>query len=155
MFPELALPPFEIRWRPAPQKKGSLQIWDIIRKKYVLLTPEEWVRQHFLHYLIQHLQYPPTSIALETEVPYFQSKKRADLVVYQLSTGKQLMVVECKAAHIALSESTMQQAALYNSQLRCPFVVITNGLEIHTWHVSQKGINPTELPHFSVLNNAL
>ena len=95
----LNLPPFDHRLQ---QQAGSTTIFDAIRKKYVVLTPEEWVRQHFVHYLIQHLRYPRTLISVEAGLRYNRMLRRSDLVVYGRD-GTPFMVVECKATTVPLS----------------------------------------------------
>lgn len=120
----LNLPPFEYKLKKA---EGKLWIFDIIRKKYVVLMPEEWVRQHFVHYLTASLNYPRTLIRIEGGLTFNQRKKRSDIVVYDRE-GAAWMVVECKSPEIALTEETLFQASVYNSTLRARYVVVTNGL---------------------------
>ena len=120
----LNLPPFDHR---VQRQAGSVMIFDAIRKKYVVLTPEEWVRQHFVHYLI-HLQYPRTLIGVEVGLRYNRMLRRSDIVVYGRD-GAPFMVVECKAASVALSAKVFEQVAVYNQPLRAEYLTVTNGLE--------------------------
>ena len=120
----LNLPPFDYKLKKAD---GKLFIFDVIRKKYTYLNPEEWVRQHFINYLISELKYPRSLITVEDGLQYNQRLKRTDIVVFDRN-GKPWMIVECKAPMIALSERTIFQASVYNSTLRAPFITITNGL---------------------------
>lgn len=119
----LSLPAFEYNVK--KQEKG-LYIYDIIRKKYVLLTPEEWVRQHFIHYLIHYKNYSPALIVIEKEIEVYGLKKRFDIVCYD-RLGKPYLIVECKAASVPLSQQVFDQVFGYNLALAAPYVAITNG----------------------------
>ncbi len=102
------------------------QIWDILRQKYVLLTPEEWVRQHFIHYLIT-LGYSKNLMASEQMVKYNNMSKRCDIVAFN-NKNETLLIVECKAPHIKLTQETFYQIAKYNSVLNAKYLVLTNGI---------------------------
>jgi hypothetical protein len=102
-------------------------ILDILRKKYLLLTPEEWVRQHFVHYLVHDLGYPKSLIKIEGGLKFNSLSKRSDIVVFSRE-GSPWMLVECKAPDVKLRQSTIEQAATYNHTLRARFLVITNGM---------------------------
>jgi hypothetical protein len=121
----LNLPQFDYK---IEKKAGKNAIFDMIRKKYVVLTPEEWVRQHFVHYLIEHLQYPKTLISIEGGLQYNRMQKRSDIVVYTRNTLP-FMLIECKAPEVKVSQRIFEQAAMYNQTLKAVYVVITNGLE--------------------------
>ena len=108
----------------------KLCIWDIIRKKYIVLTPEEWVRQHFVHHLINEHQYPKGLIKLESGLSYNQLLKRTDIQVFDRSGGL-FMIIECKAPYIELCSSVFAQAAQYNSVLKAPYLTIANGMTFH------------------------
>src|SRR5204863_9718286 len=95
----LNLPTFEYKLKKAD---GKVWIFDVIRKKFVVLTPEEWVRQHFVNYLIQHLQYPKSLIKIEGGLTFNQLQKRSDIVVFD-RFAKPWMVIECKAPTLRLS----------------------------------------------------
>lgn len=101
-------------------------IFDGIRKQWVLLTPEEWVRQNFVQYLILVLNYPASLISVEKEFYLGEVKKRFDLVVYD-KNAKPWMVIECKEMNVALNEGVLAQVLRYNIHLQAPFVFITNG----------------------------
>ena len=109
------------------KKDKKIQIFDPIRKKYVVLTPEEWVRQHFLNYLTEHLHFPRSLIRVEGGFHYNRMLKRSDIVVHGRK-GEPLMLVECKAPGVSIDEKTMEQAAAYNRILSARFLVLTNGL---------------------------
>ena len=108
------------------KEKDKEFLFDPLRKKWLLLTPEEWVRQNFLQYLIQVLNYPSSLIALEKEVSLGELKKRFDILVYN-KDHHPWMIVECKAADIKLNDDTLQQALRYNISVPAEFLVITNG----------------------------
>lgn len=101
-------------------------IYDEFRKRWVLLTPEEWVRQNFLQYLTQIKKYPASLIAIEKEIKLGELKKRFDIVVYDKAT-KPWMIVECKEMNVALDKSVLDQVLRYNISLNVPYLVITNG----------------------------
>ena len=103
-------------------------VFDVIRKKYVVLTPEEWVRQHLIHYLIHFLGYPPGLIGVETPVKVTGMNQRADVVVFNRK-GIPVLIAECKAPGINISNSVFQQAARYNRELSVDYLLITNGLK--------------------------
>ncbi len=100
-------------------------IFCIIRKRWFTITPEEWVRQNFLNYLIHVLHYPASLIAVEKKLQISEVKKRFDIVVY--NNAVPFLIVECKEMNVPLSESTLLQVLNYNSTIQAPFVVITNG----------------------------
>jgi hypothetical protein len=121
---KLNLPPFDYKIK--TENSGN-RIFDIIRKKYLLLTPEEWVRQHFVHYLIEHCHYPRSLISIETGLKYNQLRKRSDIIVYDKS-GIPFLLVECKSADIQISKNAVFQATTYNQTVRAPYLVVTNGM---------------------------
>ncbi|RAV99178.1 type I restriction enzyme HsdR N-terminal domain-containing protein [Pseudochryseolinea flava] len=107
--------------------EGRIMIFDPLRKKHLVLTPEEWVRQHFVNYLVTELKYPKALIRLEGGLSYNQLQKRSDIVVFDRD-AKPWMVIECKAPDQILSNETLHQASTYNATLRAKFLVVTNGL---------------------------
>ncbi|MBK8520478.1 MAG: type I restriction enzyme HsdR N-terminal domain-containing protein [Chitinophagaceae bacterium] len=108
------------------EEKGRELIFDEFRKRWVLLTPEEWVRQNFLQYLTQIKKYPASLIAIEKEIKLGELKKRFDIVVYDADT-RPWMIVECKEMNVALNKSVLDQVLRYNISLHVPYLVITNG----------------------------
>ncbi len=108
------------------KKDGAVMVWDDIRKKYLQLTPEEWVRQHVVHYLLEN-EYPKSMIALEGGFHLNQKLQRTDILIYK--NGKPALLVECKAPQVAISQQTFDQAARYNLHYKTPFIVISNGME--------------------------
>ena len=103
-------------------------IFDVIRRKYVALTPEEWVRQHFVHYLIEQLGYPQELLANEVEVSLNGTSKRCDTVLYDRDLQAR-MIVEYKAADVNISQKVFNQIMRYNMVLRVQYLIVSNGLE--------------------------
>ena len=122
---KLNLPYFEVSIK---QDDGKLLIFDSLRKRHVILTPEEWVRQHFIHYLIHHLKYPRALIRVEGGLIFNTLHKRSDIVVFDRK-GKPWMVIECKAPDLKLSKRTVLQASTYNHSLKAKYLIITNGMK--------------------------
>ncbi|HAD96879.1 MAG TPA: restriction endonuclease subunit R [Cryomorphaceae bacterium] len=116
-------------------RKGDQPVvWDTIRQKYLKLTPEEWVRQHLVHYLIS-LDYPQSAIALEGGFKLYQQTRRTDILVYK--SQKPQLIVECKAPQVKISQATFDQALQYNLHYKVPFILISNGLEHYAARVMQ------------------
>jgi hypothetical protein len=114
-------------YQPKIKKENDKEfIFDAIRKQWIVLTPEEWVRQNFLEYLIKTRKYPASLIAIEKELLLGELKKRADIVVYDTNTKPWLMV-ECKEMNVPLNEKTLQQALRYHVSVVVRYIVITNG----------------------------
>jgi len=109
------------------QEGNKTFIFDGIRKKYVVLTPEEWVRQHFIHYLISYKKYPSSLISIEMPLRINNINKRSDIVVFN-RLGIPYFMVECKAPEIKISQSAFDQIARYNLNLKVKYLVVTNGL---------------------------
>ena len=108
--------------------EGTTQVFDQVRKKYLVLTPEEWVRQHFIHYLNQEKNYPLGLMGVEQMVKYNGMQTRADIVLYT-TEGKPNMIVECKASNVKITQDAFNQIAKYNFKLKVPFLVVTNGMQ--------------------------
>jgi hypothetical protein len=103
-------------------------IFDKLRKKYMVLTPEEWVRQHFVYFLIEEKKYPVSLIAIEKQLTINNLKKRSDILVFN-TDGKPEIIVECKAPSIKITQDAFDQIARYNLKLKANYLVVTNGLE--------------------------
>ena len=108
------------------EAQGKELIWDDIRKKWVRLTPEEWVRQNFIQYLAQVHGYPAALMAVEKEIWLHDVKKRCDIVVY--CQGAPWMIVECKEMEVPLDDLVLRQILTYNMSVPVPYLTITNGL---------------------------
>jgi hypothetical protein len=122
---ELNLPQYSFR---ITGEEGREMILDTIRKKFVRLTPEEWVRQNFVRYLIEEGKYPAGLIAIEVMSAYNKLKKRVDILIHDRS-GKPVMIVECKSWDVRLDEKVFDQIVCYNMGFRVPYIVVTNGID--------------------------
>lgn len=122
---QLNLPPFEYQLKAEAQRK---LIFDVVRKKYVALTPEEWVRQHVIHFLITAHQVPVSLIGVEKGITIMGRKRRADVVVFG-PNGLPKLLVECKAPTIVINPTTFIQAAVYSYGFGLDYIMITNGIE--------------------------
>jgi len=109
------------------EEDGTQSIYDPLRDQYVRLTPEEWVRQHFLQYLIQELGVPAGLVGVEVAFQYQDQPRRADVIVYDRQ-GAPLLLVECKAPRVSIGQDAFDQCARYNIVLEAPYLVVTNGL---------------------------
>ncbi len=136
-------------------RKGEvIYVWDIFRKRKLILTPEEWVRQHVLHYLIDHKSIPASLIASEYGIEVNKLIRRCDGVVFNRS-GKPLMIIECKAPEIKINEQTLHQIAQYNFTLKVNWLVLTNGIDtvVAFVNVENKSIDYIqEIPSYKDLN---
>ncbi|MEM9326018.1 MAG: type I restriction enzyme HsdR N-terminal domain-containing protein [Bacteroidota bacterium] len=119
-------------------ESGAPYIWDRIRKKAVSLTKEEWVRQHLVHLLIEHLDYPRGLIRVEAGLKYYKKAKRSDIVVYDTS-GEVFLLIECKSPETKLTSKTLHQLATYNKTLRSKHLAISNGMKHFCWKRDEKG----------------
>jgi hypothetical protein len=104
-----------------------VQIFDPFRKRYLVLNPEEWVRQHFLQYLVQDKKYPASLIRIETALKYNQLVKRADILVHN-KLGNPHLMVECKAPTVKITQDAFDQVARYNMTFKVKYLVVTNGM---------------------------
>ena len=147
---QLNIPPFDYKIK---EIKGKICIFDIIRKKYLVLTPEEWVRQHFIQYLIGQKKFPKTLIQIEGGLQLNQLQKRTDIVIFDHS-GSRIMVIECKAPGIKITQKVFDQASRYNSIHKTNWLVVTNGLQ-HCYaeidHVNSSFAFVQELPFYKDL----
>lgn len=109
-------------------KDGKNVIFDIIRKRYVALTPEEWVRQHFVHYLITHKGFPSSLMANEVNLNLNNTKKRCDTVLYKRDLSAR-MIIEYKAPHIEITQDVFDQITRYNMVLKVDYLIVSNGLQ--------------------------
>jgi len=136
------------------QEKEKKYIFDEIRRRYVLLTPEEWVRQHVVKYLVEVKNFPVSLISVEKGFKHIHLKRRYDLLVYD-RMGQPLMIIECKAPSVEISQHSFDQVSRYNLQHKAPFMLISNGRK----HYCCQLINDfrqysflTEIPDFSVIH---
>jgi hypothetical protein len=121
----LNLPSFEIKLSGTPEKP---KIFDILRRKYVTLTPEEWVRQHFVHYLIEHKGYPMALLANEVELKAGDKRLRCDSILYN-KVVQPRMIIEYKAPTVVLTQRVFDQISAYNLLLHVDYLVVSNGMQ--------------------------
>lgn len=135
LYPRLNLPSVTLRAR---RNAGRIEVWDALRGCWLVLTPEEWVRQHVLSLLIARCRVPAGRIVCEYPVPLNGQPQRADIVAVDRYGAPQI-VVECKAADVAIDQSVLDQAVRYNSVLHARFVVLTNGLTLRCLRRADNG----------------
>ena len=148
---KLNLPTYSFNIKLIEQRK---YIFDFIRKKFVILTPEEWVRQNFLKFLIEEKKYPASLIAVEMEFKLNNLSKRSDAVVYNKS-GNPVLIIECKAASVKIDQKVFDQIARYNMKLNVDFLIVTNGLEHYCCKIdyeNQKYYFLKEVPEFQQMD---
>jgi hypothetical protein len=125
LYPSLNLPPYVLKYRTEGQ---ITQIFDKWRKKYVVLTPEEWVRQHLVNFLVSEKKFPSSLIVLEGGLKLNGLQKRSDVVVYN-TKGEPILIVECKAPGVKISQETFDQITRYNMTLKVDYLLVSNGLD--------------------------
>ena len=125
LFPALNLPESKLRVR---KTNGKSHVFDRVRKKYVLLTPEEWVRQNFLTYLIEHKLVPEALVSIEMNIKFNQLNHRVDMAVHNRDY-KPVLIVECKAPSVKITQETFDQIARYNLILDVNHLILTNGIK--------------------------
>lgn len=144
---QLNFPMYEFRFK---NNKNKLHIFDIIRKKFVVLTPEEWVRQNVVQFLLEEKKIPVTLINVEKALKINGLTKRYDIVVFR-TNGEIFLVVECKAPHIEITQSVFDQIAIYNLSLNAEFQMVTNGIQHYYCQMdyqNQRYIFLKDLPNF-------
>ncbi len=134
---ELNFPRFNARFQKLPS--GQLQIFDAARKKFVLLTPEEWVRQHILHYIVQYKGVPLSAISVEKQLTLNGTKRRTDMVIYN-TVLKPIVLIECKAPDVLITQQTIDQTLRYNLKLDVPYLFISNGKNHVSINVQQNKV---------------
>ena len=120
----LNLPQYKLTLK---KEKDTTLIFDPIRKKYIKLTPEEWVRQNFIMYLIEEKKYPKSMFSVEKEIKVSNTKKRIDIAIYNKDRAIDVLV-ECKSPKIKISQDAFDQIARYNLTLRSKYLIVTNGI---------------------------
>ena len=148
----LNLPPYEANIK---RISGAVKILDILRHKFVALTPEEWVRQHFTHYLIAHKGYPPELMANEVAVSLNGMSRRCDTVVYSREGLKPLMIIEYKRPDVEITQKVFNQICRYNMVLEVQYLVVSNGLKHYCCQIDTKKGGYTfleDIPDHSYIN---
>ena len=144
----LNLPKYSFRIK---NKENKLYIFDMIRKKNIILTPEEWVRQNFIQFLINEKKYPKSLIAVEKQLRVNNVVKRTDILIFD-KTGIPYIIVECKSSNIPITQDTFDQIARYNLKLNATYLIVTNGLQ-HFYckmdHQKKKYVFLKEIPDYS------
>lgn len=149
-IPRLNLPVYKLQI-------DSDRIFDSIRKKWVALSPEEWVRQNFTSYLIHEKKYPKSLMRIEETIKSFDKTKRCDVVVYSNEIVP-LAIIECKAPDIKITEKTFNQIAIYNSAVKAPYLIVTNGLDHYCCKINFKDNSYSfidEIPDYQKLTGKL
>ncbi len=145
LFRVLNFPQVKLRLQ---HDKGKTQVFDILRKTFVLLTPEEWVRQHVVHFLLNEKNFPAGLTEVEKQITLFNTVKRVDILVRD-KTLKALLLVECKAVGVALTQKEVNQMSRYQITLKAPYSMLTNGLNhIVMKLVDEKVIFLQDLPSY-------
>ncbi|KAF2518701.1 type I restriction enzyme HsdR N-terminal domain-containing protein [Flavobacterium salilacus subsp. salilacus] len=121
---KLNFPDYTFRFK---NSENKVAIFDEIRKKFIVLTPEEWVRQHVIRLLVDNRQYPKSYINVEKVIKINNLNKRYDIVVFQ-PNGEIFLLIECKAPNVAISQNTFDQIARYNMTAKAQYMMVTNGL---------------------------
>jgi len=145
---ELNLPSFQFRFKKDGQDRPC--IFDAIRKKWLVFTPEEWVRQNWIRFAVEYLKFPEGIIQIESGLRVNQNQRRSDILIYQNS--KPIVLIECKAPKIKIGDNTMNQALNYNKVYDVKYIVLTNGLEHQIFLIEPAVIKQlTKLPDYSKL----
>ncbi|MCE3279437.1 MAG: restriction endonuclease subunit [Bacteroidetes bacterium] len=122
---ELNLPTYKFRLK---EQDDLVYVFDTIRKKFVVLTPEEWVRQNFIQFLVSEKKYPASLVSVEVGLKYNQLQKRADVLIYN-KFGQPYLMIECKAPEVKISQETFHQIAAYNMSFKVSYLIVTNGMD--------------------------
>jgi len=144
---KLNFPDYSIRFK---NRENKDFVFDIIRKKWFLLTPEEWVRQHCIHFLIFNKNYPKSLINVEKKILVNKIPKRYDIVVYS-KYGDAIILVECKASNINISQNVFDQIAKYNLSLKSKYLMVSNGMSHYFCEVNYESNNYyflADIPNF-------
>lgn len=145
---KLNFPTFTFRFK---NSENKVAIFDEIRKKFIILTPEEWVRQHVVQFLLQEKKYPKSYINVEKLIKINDLNKRYDVVVYQ-PNGELFLLIECKAPEVKITQQTFDQIARYNLVLNAKYLMVTNGLNHYFCQMdfeNEKYIFLKELPSYT------
>ena len=145
---KLNFPTYSFRFK---NSENNVSIFDEIRKKFILLTPEEWVRQHVIHFLLLDKNYPKSYINVEKLIKINDLSKRYDGVVFQ-PNGEIFLLIECKAPEVPISQQTFDQIARYNLVLKAKYLMVTNGLNHYFCQMdfeNEKYVFLKELPEYS------
>ncbi|GAB6982433.1 type I restriction enzyme HsdR N-terminal domain-containing protein [Prevotella dentasini] len=138
---QLNLPQYKINIQ---ETDGKKRIFDILRRRFVVLTPEEWVRQHFIHFLVEHKGYPSTLLANEVALQVGDKTVRADSVLYDRELHPR-MIAEYKAPHIPITQKVFDQISVYNLLLHVDYLVVSNGMQTYACKMDYQNMSYTFL----------
>ncbi|MBM6499137.1 type I restriction enzyme HsdR N-terminal domain-containing protein [Flavobacterium macrobrachii] len=144
---KLNFPAYSFRLK---NSKNKVAIFDVIRKKFIILTPEEWVRQHTVQFLLDEKKYPKSYINVEKLIKVNDTSKRYDIAVFK-PNGELFLLIECKAPEISITQDTFDQIARYNLKLKSEYLMVTNGLNHYFCQMdfeNEKYVFLKELPNF-------
>jgi predicted type IV restriction endonuclease len=144
---KLNFPAYSFRFK---NSENKVAIFDVIRKKFIILTPEEWVRQHTVQFLLEEKKYPKSYINVEKLIKVNDTSKRYDIAVFK-PNGELFLLIECKAPEVAISQDTFDQIARYNLKLKAEYLMVTNGLNHYFCQMdfeNEKYVFLKELPNF-------
>jgi len=144
---KLNFPAYTFRFK---NSENKVAIFDVIRKKFIILTPEEWVRQHTVQFLLEEKKYPKSYINVEKLIKVNDTSKRYDIAVFK-PNGELFLLIECKAPEVSISQDTFDQIARYNLKLKAEYLMVTNGLNHYFCQMdfeNEKYIFLKELPNF-------
>ncbi len=131
---KLNLPEYVFRTR--KNSMGKIEIFDDYRKKYVIITPEEWVRQNFIKYLVEEKNYPASLIAIEKGIKVNNMQKRFDAVVFDRK-GQPIVLIEFKSTEVEIDQKVMEQISRYNLNLKVNYLIVSNGITHYCCHINQ------------------
>ncbi len=149
---DINLPSYDVRWR---ERDGKREIFDFLRRRYVALTPEEWVRQHFVHFLVEHKGYPKGLLANELELRVGEKRLRCDTVLYSATLQPQ-MIVEYKAPDVAITQRVFDQITAYNILLHVDYLIVSNGCQHFCCRMDYARRSyefMSDIPDYSTINN--
>ena len=147
----LNLPSYKIN---VAERGGRRMIYDFLRRRYVALTPEEWVRQHFTHFLVTHKHYPQGLLANEVTVMVGGVARRCDTVLYHRQGGSPRVIIEYKAPSVPITAATFRQACSYNSVLKADYIFVSNGLTHYCCRIDYRAFRVeylNEIPDYDAL----
>jgi hypothetical protein len=150
-LPRLRFPPSNFKLK---QDGDKMYIFDLSRRKYVLLTPEEWVRQNCLHFLRNHKNFPINLLSVEKSFKLNNLVLRYDIVAYS-KNAKPVLLVECKAPEVKINQQTFDQIAVYNLELKVPYLLVTNGIDLFCCSVdfdNSRFVFLKEIPDFKSIS---
>jgi hypothetical protein len=151
-YPTLNFPSIQLRARRGVG--GRTEVYDKVRAKWLVLTPEEWVRQHFVAFLVSHRGYPAGRIGNEISLSLNGMPRRCDTVVYD-AQGNPLALVEYKAPHVTITQDTFDQIVRYNTQFLVPYIIVSNGLTHYCCHIDYTSRTHTFLPEIPTYDDMM